>query len=53
MAEVIRERLKNDVNAPEGNMPQFTAAVGYAILGHIRLRKLQAEQEIGRPSEVY
>ncbi len=53
MAEVIRERLKNDVNAPEGNMPQFTAAVGCAILGHIRLRKLQAEQEIGRPSEVY
>ena len=52
MAEVIRERLQNDVNVPEGNMPQFTAAVGCAILGHIRLRKLCAEQEIACPAEV-
>ena len=52
MAEVIRERLKNDVNVPEGNMPQFTAAVGCAILGHIRLQKLCAEQEIRCPAEV-
>ncbi len=51
MAEVIRERLKNDVNVPEGNMPQFAAAVGCAILGHIRLRKLRAEREIGCPAE--
>ncbi len=52
MAEVIRERLQSEVNVPEGNMPQFTAALGCAKLGHIRLRKLTAEQEIGCPAEV-
>ncbi|MFQ5605325.1 MAG: acyl-CoA dehydratase activase [bacterium] len=44
MADVIRERLQTDVNVPEGDMPQFTAALGCAILGHIRLRKLQEEK---------
>lgn len=39
MANVLRERL-GQVNVPEGDMPQFTAALGCAILGQLRLRKL-------------
>jgi predicted CoA-substrate-specific enzyme activase len=42
MAEVIREKLQKDVNVAEGDMPQFVAALGCALLGHIRLRKLAA-----------
>ncbi|RMF57691.1 MAG: 2-hydroxyglutaryl-CoA dehydratase [Calditrichaeota bacterium] len=42
MAEVIREKLAATVNVPDGDMPQFTAALGCAILGHLRLKKLQA-----------
>jgi predicted CoA-substrate-specific enzyme activase len=40
MAKVFRERLGQQVNVPEGDMPQFAAALGCAILGQIRLRKL-------------
>ncbi|MFQ5824153.1 MAG: acyl-CoA dehydratase activase, partial [bacterium] len=43
MAKVIRERMQSDVNVPDGDMPQFTAALGCAILGHIRLHKLREE----------
>jgi predicted CoA-substrate-specific enzyme activase len=43
MADVIRDRIKSDVNVPEGDMPQFTAALGCAVLGHVRLRKLREE----------
>lgn len=47
MAEVIRERLSamqtgirpTQVNVPPDDLPQFTAALGCALLGHIRLRK--------------
>lgn len=45
MADVIRERLQAEVNVPDGDMPQFTAALGCAILGHIRLRKSQTRKE--------
>jgi predicted CoA-substrate-specific enzyme activase len=41
MASVIREKLDGKVNVPEGDLPQFTAALGCACLGHVRLRKLQ------------
>lgn len=41
MANVIRERLQTPVNVPEGDVPQFTAAIGCAVLGHVRLRKLK------------
>jgi len=44
MADVIREKLQKDVNVAEGDMPQFIAALGCALLGHIRLQKL-AEAE--------
>jgi predicted CoA-substrate-specific enzyme activase len=40
MASVIRERLQTTVNVPESDLPQFTAALGCALLGHVRLRKL-------------
>jgi predicted CoA-substrate-specific enzyme activase len=40
MAEVIRERLGAHVNVPEDDMPQFTAALGAAILSHYRLHQL-------------
>lgn len=43
MAKVICERLETDVNVPDGDMPQFTAALGCALLGHIRLRKLRED----------
>jgi predicted CoA-substrate-specific enzyme activase len=52
MAEVIRERLsakrigvrQTKVNVPPDDLPQFTAALGCALLGHVRLRKLQEER---------
>ncbi len=43
MAAVIRDRLAQHVNVPEGDLPQFTAALGCAILGHVRLRQLQEQ----------
>jgi predicted CoA-substrate-specific enzyme activase len=38
IAQAISEDLKMEANVPEGDLPQFTAAIGCAILGHIRLR---------------
>jgi (R)-2-hydroxyacyl-CoA dehydratese activating ATPase len=42
IAQAISEDLKMKVNVPEGDLPQFTAALGCAILGHIRLRSIAA-----------
>ena len=42
MANAIRERLDTEVNVPSGDMPQFTAALGCALLGQLRLKKLAA-----------
>lgn len=41
MARVVREKLNCEVNVPEGEMVQYTTALGAAILGHQRLRKLE------------
>ena len=41
MARVVRDKLKSEVNVPEGDMVQFTTALGAAILGHQRLQKLR------------
>lgn len=41
MAQVVREKLNTEVNVPEGEMVQYTTALGAAILGHQRLRKLR------------
>ncbi len=40
MARVVSKRLKVDVNVPPGDMPQYTAAVGAALLAQRRLQKL-------------
>ncbi|MCI0491085.1 MAG: acyl-CoA dehydratase activase [Blastocatellia bacterium] len=54
MARVVRDSLKAEVNVPEGDMVQFTAALGAAILGHHRLRKLEAaERAAGRKESLY
>jgi predicted CoA-substrate-specific enzyme activase len=47
MARVVREQLKTDVNVPEGEMVQFTTALGAAVLGHRRLKKLSEEGALG------
>ncbi|MFQ5418779.1 MAG: acyl-CoA dehydratase activase [Anaerolineae bacterium] len=46
MSRVIKEHLKSDVNVPEGDMVQFTTALGAAVLGHRRLAKLQQEKAV-------
>ena len=43
MAEVIREELGTDVNVPQGDLVQFTTAMGAAVLGHYRLEKIRRE----------
>jgi predicted CoA-substrate-specific enzyme activase len=49
MSRVIRNHLGAEVNVPQGDMVQFTTALGAAILGHRRLEKLNRE---GKPSRV-
>jgi activator of 2-hydroxyglutaryl-CoA dehydratase len=44
MSRVIRQHLKSEVNVPPGDMVQFTSALGAAILGHRRLKKLRQEE---------
>ncbi len=52
MARVVRERLNSEVNVPEGEMVQYTTALGAAILGHQRLRKLkETGVEVSRVGE--
>ena len=43
MGRVVREQLKTDCNVPEGDMVQFVAALGAAILGFRRMEKLSRE----------
>lgn len=52
MARVVREKLNSKVNVPEGDMVQFTTALGAAILGHERMRKLkETGVEVARVAE--
>jgi len=44
MVDVVREQLNAQVNVPEGDLVQFTSALGAAILGQRRLRKLEEER---------
>jgi predicted CoA-substrate-specific enzyme activase len=44
MADVIRAELDAEVNVPEGDLVQFTSALGAAVLGQRRLERLQAER---------
>jgi activator of 2-hydroxyglutaryl-CoA dehydratase len=48
MADVVREQLGAEVNVPDGDLVQFTSALGAAILGQRRLQKLEEE---GRTSD--
>ncbi|HJN42450.1 MAG TPA: acyl-CoA dehydratase activase [Anaerolineales bacterium] len=48
MADVVRESLKTEVNVPEGELVQFVSALGAAILGHQRLRKLSVDSSTAR-----
>jgi activator of 2-hydroxyglutaryl-CoA dehydratase len=43
MSDIVREQLGTEVNVPTGDMVQYVAALGAAILGHIRLSKLEGE----------
>ncbi len=44
MAKEIVNQLKEKVNVPEGDMPQYTSALGCAILGHVRLRQIRDQK---------
>jgi (R)-2-hydroxyacyl-CoA dehydratese activating ATPase len=46
MAAVVRDQLQKKVNVPEGDLVQFTTALGAAILGHRRLEKLRQNREV-------
>jgi predicted CoA-substrate-specific enzyme activase len=46
MVKVIGEEVKGDVNVPKGDMVQYMPALGAAILGHTRLRKLRATESV-------
>jgi len=43
MIGVVREQLQAEVNVPEGDLVQFTTALGAALLGRRRLEKLAEE----------
>ena len=46
MGRLVREQLKSEVNVPEGDLVQFIPALGAAILGQQRLRKLQEQESV-------
>jgi predicted CoA-substrate-specific enzyme activase len=41
MVEVVRKQLNAEVNVPQGDLVQFTAALGAALLGQRRLLRLK------------
>jgi len=43
MARTVQEMLKSEVNVPGGDMVQYISALGAAVLGHVRLKKLGSE----------
>ena len=44
MVDVIRQELDTDVNVPDGDLVQFTSALGAALLGQRRMQQLAAER---------
>lgn len=46
MVRVVRDRLKTNANVPPGDLPQFTGALGAAILARRRLEKLQGAEQV-------
>ncbi|MFH1869298.1 MAG: acyl-CoA dehydratase activase [Pseudomonadota bacterium] len=51
VADGIADDLKMNVNVPPGDLPQYVAALGCAVLGHIRLRKLKSEVAQGEQAQ--
>ncbi len=47
MADVIRRELDAEVNVPDGDLVQFTAALGAALLGQRRLARLGGRDALG------
>ena len=45
IGRVLREKLGASINVPEGDLVQFTAALGAALLARYRLRKLVEQGE--------
>jgi predicted CoA-substrate-specific enzyme activase len=45
MVGVVREQLGAEVNVPEGELVQFTSALGAALLGHQRVEKRSREEQ--------
>ena len=45
MARVVREKLNLPVNVPEGDLVQYTAALGASLLARHRLRKLSRDAQ--------
>jgi (R)-2-hydroxyacyl-CoA dehydratese activating ATPase len=45
MARVVQEKLKAKANVPPDDLPQYTAAVGAAILAQRRLQKLRSGEQ--------
>ena len=43
MVQVVRSHLQTTINVPVGDLVQFIPALGAAVLGHQRLRKLREE----------
>ena len=46
MVKVVGEEVKGEVNVPEGDMVQYMPALGAAILGQTRLRKLRVTEGV-------
>jgi predicted CoA-substrate-specific enzyme activase len=44
MVDAMRSQLEADVNVPEGDLVQFTTALGAALLGRRRLEKIREEE---------
>ncbi len=51
MSSIVREELKAEVNVPEGDLVQYTSALGAAILGQQRLQKLSQQTETETEAE--
>jgi predicted CoA-substrate-specific enzyme activase len=48
MVQVVRDHLKTTVNVPQGDLVQFVPALGAAVLGHQRLRKVHQDELVLR-----
>ncbi len=44
MADVVKDQLKAEINVPDDDMAQFTAALGCAILAHRRLEQVRERE---------